>query len=368
MSGPPPDVDVVVVGAGVGGLAVADALSIDRSVLVLERRDRTGGRLHSVVRQGVGLDLGASWFWPGERRVAALVEDLGIATHAQHLDGDAMYQDAAGARRVQGNPIDVPSGRFSTGAASITDALAARLEPTVLRTSTTVHRIRLGSDRVEVAHDDSLTTAADVVLALSPALVAHGIEIEPELPRPLRGLAATTPVWMGAIAKVVARYAAPFWRDEGLAGAAISHSGPMREVHDLSGPDGEPAVLFGFAPLRDGVATPTEDELLGQLVDLFGPAAGAPEELLVADWRADPATSPPGVERITTYATYGHPAYQEPWGAGRLHWASTETSPVAPGHVEGALAAAERAVRAIEGRSGTDRPTEETRHGHADAR
>ena len=32
---------------------------------------------------------------------------------------------------------------------------------------------------------------------------------------------------------------------------------------------------------------------------------------------------------------------------GRLHWASTETATMTPGHIEGALVAGERAVRAI---------------------
>ena len=47
--------------------------------------------------------------------------------------------------------------------------------------------------------------------------------------------------------------------------------------------------------------------------------------------------------------TYGHRWYQEPAADGRLHWASTETAPNAPGHIEGAIAAAERAVTAITG-------------------
>jgi monoamine oxidase len=48
-------------------------------------------------------------------------------------------------------------------------------------------------------------------------------------------------------------------------------------------------------------------------------------------------------------STYAHPLYQEPAANGRLHWASTETAPVAPGHIEGAIAAAERAAAAIIG-------------------
>jgi monoamine oxidase len=149
------------------------------------------------------------------------------------------------------------------------------------------------------------------------------------------------------VAKAVAVYPEAFWRHDGLAGAAISHLGPLREVHDMSGPGGVPAALFGFAPLAPGVPTPTDEEIVAQLVELFGPAAAAPTEVIVKDWRADIHTTPPGATAHAAASTYAHPLYQQPAGDGRLHWASTETAPVAPGHIEGALAAAERAADAI---------------------
>ena len=61
---------------------------------------------------------------------------------------------------------------------------------------------------------------------------------------------------MGGITKVVARYADAFWRRSGLSGSAISHVGPMREVHDMSGVDGVPGALFGFVPARHPASRP----------------------------------------------------------------------------------------------------------------
>jgi monoamine oxidase len=90
---------------------------------------------------------------------------------------------------------------------------------------------------------------------------------------------------------------------------------------------------------------------VAQLVEIFGPDAASPIEVVVADWRTDPDTVPQGAaastRTATAMATYGHPDYQVPAGNGRLHWASTETAPESPGHIEGALAATERAVAAI---------------------
>ncbi|MFD8533974.1 FAD-dependent oxidoreductase [Streptosporangium canum] len=46
-------------------------------------------------------------------------------------------------------------------------------------------------------------------------------------------------------------------------------------------------------------------------------------------------------------ALFGHPLYQRPALAGRLHWASAETATSHAGHVEGALLAGEQVARAV---------------------
>ncbi len=54
--------DIVIVGAGAAGLAAAVRLASEPvSVIVLEARDRIGGRAHTEVVQGYALDLGCGW-------------------------------------------------------------------------------------------------------------------------------------------------------------------------------------------------------------------------------------------------------------------------------------------------------------------
>lgn len=53
---------VIVIGAGVAGLAAAQELKNHHiPALILEARNRIGGRIHTVSPWGVGVDLGAAW-------------------------------------------------------------------------------------------------------------------------------------------------------------------------------------------------------------------------------------------------------------------------------------------------------------------
>ena len=339
---------MVVVGAGVAGLvATAELTATGASCVCLEARDRIGGRLLSVAIAGGALDLGATWFWPGERRVERLVRELGLAVHGQQTSGAALVETPEGTERLSGNPFDVPAHRFSDGAHGLAAALAGRSPAATIRVSTPVSRVEYDGRAMVVVALGERVQAEHVVLAVPPALAARSIAFHPALPDRLLGVARQTPVWMGAVAKVVAHYTYPFWRTDGLAGSAISHTGPLRELHDMSGPGGYPAALFGFVPAGSNRPAPTVDAVIGQLVRLFGPQAAAPTRVLVQDWSAESYTSPPGVESLNAYQFFGDPLYAQPALNGRLHWATTETAGESPGHIEGALAAAERAVTAV---------------------
>lgn len=342
-------VEVVVIGAGAAGLHAAtifDQNSI--SFIVLEARDRIGGRLLSLDVGDGRVDLGATWFWANEQRITTLVGTCGFPSFAQHINGDMMYQPDTGAsQRMQGNQLGTPSGRLAAGMQSVPELLAARLPSDSIRLSTEVTSVQPDNDQLIVTTANSSWTAQHVVVAVPPALSMARIDFGNHMSDHVANVARATPVWMGSTVKVVAVYERPIWRDDGLAGSAFSYRGPLREIHDMSGPDGSPAALFGFCGLAPGAPAPTEREVVAQLTELFGAAASEPTKVLVMDWRAEEFTSPPNVEGLTNYQTYGHPAFQEPALGGRLHWASTETSTVAPGHIEGALTAAERAASQV---------------------
>jgi len=95
------EAEVVIVGAGFAGLTAARELQrAGRDVVVLEARDRVGGRTHTVTQAGTWIDLGGQWIGPGQDRINALVAELGFATYPQTEDGDDVVLDALGSRRV----------------------------------------------------------------------------------------------------------------------------------------------------------------------------------------------------------------------------------------------------------------------------
>ena len=98
------NVDVVVVGAGLAGLTAACRLrQRERSVLVLEGRDRVGGRvLNHAFADGTIVELGGQWVGPTQDRVLALAEEFGVGTFPTHEAGEHLAGIDGGVRRWVG--------------------------------------------------------------------------------------------------------------------------------------------------------------------------------------------------------------------------------------------------------------------------
>src|SRR5690349_6795705 len=88
----PRKADVVVVGAGLAGLVAArDLRRAGKSVIVMEARSRVGGRCYS---KPIGIpgardvaNLGATFIGDTQRRITALVKDVGLGTFPVYNTG-----------------------------------------------------------------------------------------------------------------------------------------------------------------------------------------------------------------------------------------------------------------------------------------
>ena len=103
-------VDVVVIGAGFAGLTAArELVKRDVSTIVLEARDRVGGRvLNHPIGNGQMVDVGAQWVGPGQDHMMALADEMGVKRFPTAGAGMKNIDYLDGVRTVHDG--DIPDG------------------------------------------------------------------------------------------------------------------------------------------------------------------------------------------------------------------------------------------------------------------
>jgi monoamine oxidase len=385
---------IAVVGAGLAGLAAAGALArAGRDVIVLEARDRVGGRVHSrELDDGAVVEMGAEFILPGNTVVEETARRLGLGLWAkgmaygrreprgvpvseddlraaaaaiarelrdpavaagpaaallERLDAPEPVREAirarveistaAGAGEVGADELagvaaisDTPSFGIAGGNEGLARALAAPLD---VRLRTPVTAISWGA--AAAVRTSEGTVEADAVVVAVPAPVAATIAFDPPLPAPLAG----------ALARVRYGHAAKLFvplRERPAPSAVLSvperywtwtaRGGEQvqRVVHAFAGSEGALARL--------GVAAGPERwlESIGRLRDDL---ALDPGGAVLSTWADDPWAR--GAYSVHTPGG-NDPALAQRWGP--IVLAGEYTAGPYAGLMEGALRSGERAA------------------------
>lgn len=115
----PPDYDLIVIGAGLSGLTAATHAythlpASSRRILVLEAKDRVGGKTLSVptLRGGV-VDLGAAWINDtNQEKIYGVAKRFGVELVRQRAEGWDLHGGDGGEVKKVGFGENVVSGFF----------------------------------------------------------------------------------------------------------------------------------------------------------------------------------------------------------------------------------------------------------------
>ncbi|QYI96169.1 FAD-dependent oxidoreductase [Curtobacterium flaccumfaciens pv. flaccumfaciens] len=181
------DADVVVVGAGIAGLAAARALALGgQRVVVLEARDRIGGRTWTDSSLGVPVDLGASWIHGVDGNpLWALASAFGIdnvefTVGSFQFDGRPIaWHDPSGAALSAEDTSAFVADLHTVDAAL--DAVVAHAPPPstyAAAVDTVLRSLRWQGDRAARVREYTAHRSEDLCGAPDTVLDAHGLDEE----------------------------------------------------------------------------------------------------------------------------------------------------------------------------------------------
>ncbi|MDF1881765.1 FAD-dependent oxidoreductase [Sulfurimonas sp. MAG313] len=330
--------DLIIIGAGLSGLYLATLLQDQYNIIILEARERLGGRILTQE----GHDLGPSWIWPHQKHILSLVKELGLQTFSQYTKGEALYDTPALLQRFNAPPSS-PSMRIKGGLIKLIDALVQKLPPSLIHINQEVLSMTENDNKISIKTPTKNYEADYVLSTLSPRLACEHISYEPPFPEDMKQEMLNTHTWMGHTAKCVIEFKTAFWKNEGLSGFVYSQVGPLGEIHDASTKD--KAALFGFLQAHASTKDIIND-VKAQMKRLFPVRVEDIKNIYFVDWRKERFSS----NALDHKGLSTHPKY----GLSLSHFnkkllfIGTETAYENGGYLEGALISAQEILKILE--------------------
>jgi len=329
--------DLIIIGAGLSGLYAATLLQDSYNIIILEARDRLGGRILTEE----GHDLGPSWIWSHQKNILALIQELGLELFPQYNIGQALY-DAPGGVQTFSPPPSAPSARVLGGLETVVHSLSLKLKPNIIHINEEVLSIAYHGQKLAVTTTAKQYQSDLILCSLSPRLACENIKYTPALDASKKDLMLKTPTWMGHTLKCVVEFTQAFWRDEGLSGFVYSPLGPLGEIHDAC-INGKPA-LFGFLSANAPTAQ-IKEEVRRQMKRLFAGKSELISNIYFINWKDERFSS----SKHDAKGLSEHPKYGLRLGHfdNKLLFMGTETAYEEGGYLEGAVNSAKEAVEKL---------------------
>ncbi|KAH0508758.1 Amine oxidase [flavin-containing] A [Microtus ochrogaster] len=367
--------DVVVIGGGISGLAAAKLLSEYKiNVLVLEARDRVGGRTYTVRNEHVKwVDVGGAYVGPTQNRILRLSKELGIETYkvnvkerlVQYVKGKTYpfrgafppvwnplaYLDYNNLWRTM-DEMGKEERKFVGGAGQVSEKMMDLLGDKVKLNSPVTYIDQTDDNIIVETLNHEHYECKYVISAIPPTLTAK-IHFKPELPPERTQLIQRIP--MGAVIKCMVYYKEAFWKKKDYCGCMIieDEDAPIAITLDDTKPDGSVPAIMGFILARkaDRLAKLHKEIRKRKICELYAKVLGSQEALHPVhyeekNWCEEQysggcytAYFPPGI--MTQYGR----VIRQP--VGRIYFAGTETATQWSGYMEGAVQAGERAAREV---------------------
>ncbi|CAN1229382.1 Polyamine oxidase 2 [Linum perenne] len=354
----------IVIGGGVAGLAAGRALrDAGFQVVLLESRDRIGGRVHTDFTFGFPIDLGASWLHGvcDQNPLAPLIGRLGLPLYRTSGENSVLYDhdlESYALFDMEGNQVPqelvtkvgeifdeilkeeelLPGGHglMVRGYIPVINTLAKGLD---IRLGHRVQNIVRRHNGVKVTTENGMTFVADAAVIAVPlgVLKSKMITFEPKLPDWKEN--AIDDLGVGIENKIVLHFDNVFWPNVEFLGVVADTSYSCSYFLNLHKATGHPVLVYMPAGQLARDIEKMSDEAAANFAVLqlkrILPDASPPIQHLVSHWGTD----------INSLGSYSYDIVGKPHDlyerlrvpVDNLFFAGEATSVSFPGSVHGAF-------------------------------